>query len=291
MEIEQLKIVVAVARAGTVTGAAREINLTQPAVSRKIQQLEDQLGVDIFERGPGGMSPTAAGRVLLERARTMIDDMQDLERRAQRADERNYFDIRVGTLDSVATWIIPSVVHCVDSAFPDLTWRFRTEQVSVLSDQLRRGVLDVVIAPYSGTPPFDRTDSVGRFPHQFYGSAELFADLRQVTKREQLEQFPVVYLDADAGTSPPGSEGIHSSAVVGSYAAVKSLVLGGFGIGALHHFMLDDGEHEQLVRADVTFNRERRLYLVCGAHWRGDAEDSIASELLSGLERNYPQVE
>ncbi len=291
MEIEQLKIVVAVAGAGTVTGAAREINLTQPAVSRKIQQLEEQLGVDIFERGPGGMSPTAAGRVLLERARKLIDAMGDLERRARRADERNYFDIRVGTLEPVATWIIPSVVHAMGNAFPDLKWRIHTEERSVLVDRLRRGVLDVVIAPYSGKPPFDGVDSVGGFHHQFYGCSERFANLCQVTSREQLQQFPVVRLNTDAGPSPPGAEGIHSSAVVGSYAAVKSLVVGGFGVGALHDFMLDDTEREKLVRADVACDRDRRLYLIRGDHWHGAAEDSIASELMSVLERNYPQAE
>lgn len=61
------------------------------------------------------------------------------------------------------------------------------------------------------------------------------------------------------------------------------------GVGSLLHFMLDDDERQQLVRADVPHDPDCRLYVVRGDRWRGDAEEAIADELAETLVEAYPE--
>lgn len=288
MEIEQLKIFVAVVDAGTVTGASRQVNLTQPAVSRKIQQLERDLDVDLFERKARGVELTAAGRSLEARARTLLEDFEALERETRRAEQRSYFDLRIGTVDSVATYLFPSVVHPLREAFPDLELKFYTGRTAELFDRLRRNKLDVVIAAYSGPPPFENCDRIGYYDLQFYGREEDFPGLVDVETEEGLQDFPIVQLEPLPGQPTLIREETRSFAMAGSLATIKSLVLGGFGVGSLLHFMLEDHHRDQLVRASVAHDPDCHLYLVRGQDWRGEAEDRIADELTRALREAYP---
>src|ERR687889_2695037 len=65
-----------VARLGSFSGAARALSLTQPAVSQQVAALERQAGVRLLERGPGGLSLTPAGALLLEHADVVADRLQ-----------------------------------------------------------------------------------------------------------------------------------------------------------------------------------------------------------------------
>jgi molybdate transport repressor ModE-like protein len=68
MNIRHLRAVAAIVRSGSITGAARLVNLTQPAVTQGVAKLERHLGLPLFERTPGGMVATEAGRMLAARA-------------------------------------------------------------------------------------------------------------------------------------------------------------------------------------------------------------------------------
>jgi DNA-binding transcriptional LysR family regulator len=72
LNLRHLKAVVATASSGSVSAAARLVNLTQPALTQGIAKLERLIGAPLFDRGPGGMVPTEAGRVLLPRAEAAL---------------------------------------------------------------------------------------------------------------------------------------------------------------------------------------------------------------------------
>jgi DNA-binding transcriptional LysR family regulator len=85
MSLEQLESFVAVAESGAVVRAARRLHLTQPPLTRRIQSLEDELGVPLFLRAARGMALTAAGERLLPRARQILAAVAEV-RAAARAE-------------------------------------------------------------------------------------------------------------------------------------------------------------------------------------------------------------
>ncbi|BCB89776.1 LysR family transcriptional regulator [Phytohabitans suffuscus] len=82
MELRTLASFVAVATAASVSGAARQLHITQPALSRQIHQLERELAVDLFTRGGGRLALSAAGRQFLPLAREVLKRAADAERAA-----------------------------------------------------------------------------------------------------------------------------------------------------------------------------------------------------------------
>src|SRR5258708_24516475 len=75
VDVKQLKALVTVAETGSVTRAAELLRLVQPAVTRQIRALEDELGVPLFDRTRHGMRPTAAGISLADRARRALAEL------------------------------------------------------------------------------------------------------------------------------------------------------------------------------------------------------------------------
>ena len=80
IEIRLLRHAVTLARIGNYARAARVLHVSQPTMSRSIASLEHRLGVRLFDRGPGGVEPTAFGRVLLEHGARLLEDQAHLER-------------------------------------------------------------------------------------------------------------------------------------------------------------------------------------------------------------------
>lgn len=77
MSVEQLQTVVAIAEEGALVRAARRLHISQPPLTRRLAALEEELGVQLFERRPRGMQPTRAGRELIERARVILASLEE----------------------------------------------------------------------------------------------------------------------------------------------------------------------------------------------------------------------
>src|SRR5581483_12518098 len=79
LEVVHLEIVDAVARTGTVTRAAEELHVTQPAISHRLRELEQRLGTTLFTRAGRRMTLTAEGTRLLESARRVLSEIETVE--------------------------------------------------------------------------------------------------------------------------------------------------------------------------------------------------------------------
>jgi DNA-binding transcriptional LysR family regulator len=76
VSLAQIEYFVAVAESGHVGRAAEKLHVAQPAVSRQIRKLEDELGAELFDRTPRGMKLSSAGMLFLEHARTILERVE-----------------------------------------------------------------------------------------------------------------------------------------------------------------------------------------------------------------------
>ena len=98
MDIYRLRTFVAVARYGHLTRASQAVHLSQPTVSGQIKALEDELGVQLFERTPHGMLLTAWGKKVLSTANTVLTAIDTLVEQAQADSRKCSSKIRIGTI-------------------------------------------------------------------------------------------------------------------------------------------------------------------------------------------------
>jgi len=103
MEWDDLRIVLAVSREGTLSGAARRLGVTHSTVFRRLGAIEEQIGVRLFERFRDGYVPTPAGETTAETAARLEDEVLTLERRLSGQDLRPSGVVRITTTDTLGT--------------------------------------------------------------------------------------------------------------------------------------------------------------------------------------------
>ncbi|MES2531128.1 MAG: LysR family transcriptional regulator [Pseudomonadota bacterium] len=150
ISFRQMRAFSAVARAGSFTTAARQLNLTQSAVSMLVQQLEDSLGLQLFDRG-AAVTLTEAGQQLLPLARRILDDLNQVIEGA--SDLRT---LRRGMLRVVApqmlacTWI-SSVLGEFEAAHPEIGLRVLDATTDDVVGTVRRGEVELGVGPERST--------------------------------------------------------------------------------------------------------------------------------------------
>jgi LysR family cyn operon transcriptional activator len=109
MNTDQVRHFVAVARTGSVTAAAREQHISQPALSRSIQHLEEELGTALFDRRKNSLSLSRVGRELLPHAEEILAAERRMRQAALDASRRERV-LRVGTIAPAPLWYLTSLI-------------------------------------------------------------------------------------------------------------------------------------------------------------------------------------
>src|SRR5688572_21019126 len=147
--LRQIRVFTAVARSGSFTRAARELHLTQPAVSQQIKLLELEVGLPLFEHIGRTIHVTAAGQELLRYA-TQVTDLLRVAGEslaAMRGLKRGL--LKLGAV-STAKYFAPSLLSAFAPAYPDVTIRFSVGNREEIIQQLASNETDLVIM---GRPP------------------------------------------------------------------------------------------------------------------------------------------
>lgn len=152
MELRQLQYFVAVAELGGISAAARQVNITQPALSRQIKALEDELGVALIERGARSISLTVAGEIMADEARRIIAACDSLAYRVQVAGRQ--VTLRVGYAPSLAAPYLGPALESFQQLHPHARFTLSDLSSAEMRDKLIAGDLDVIIsAPSSLDDP------------------------------------------------------------------------------------------------------------------------------------------
>jgi LysR family transcriptional regulator, hydrogen peroxide-inducible genes activator len=144
MEIDQLKHFLKVAELSNFTRAAEVVGLSQPALSRSISRLEDELGRPLFERQSRSVALTDSGNLLLGRARQIVSLVDDAK--SEIYDDGQVGRIRVGAIPTIAPYFLPDQLRKFHQGFPKAEVIVQEDTTERLMKKLADGVVDVAIA-------------------------------------------------------------------------------------------------------------------------------------------------
>lgn len=138
LSMRQIEVFRAVMVAGTVTEAARLLNVSQPAISRLLRYTEDQLGVELFVRQGGRLSPTEEAWTFYTRTERLFGELDDVRRAASELHRFSARRLHVAAIPVLAYGVLPKVVVGFRSRYPDVSvsieTRFTYETAKLVAD-------------------------------------------------------------------------------------------------------------------------------------------------------------
>jgi DNA-binding transcriptional LysR family regulator len=147
MELRHLRYFVAAAEALNFTKAAALLRIAQPALSRRVQDLEDEIGVDLLKRSPRGIVLTAEGKVFLEKTRHLLKLADESVEQVRALARGEYGELHVGYAPVPTVEILPPALSAFQKAFPRVRVLLHDLSEQELMEGLRNGKLELALMP------------------------------------------------------------------------------------------------------------------------------------------------
>lgn len=120
LDWDDLRLVLAVAEIGTISGAAEALRISHPTLSRRLKRMEERLGTRLFERTPSLCRPTEAGLEIRDLAERMRGEIAALENRVAGRDRRAEGTVRLTAPDAVAEYLLPDMLAGICRDRPEI---------------------------------------------------------------------------------------------------------------------------------------------------------------------------
>ncbi|MFO0547884.1 MAG: LysR substrate-binding domain-containing protein [Polyangiaceae bacterium] len=146
MDLLLMRSLVVVADQRAVTSAARVLGVTQPALSRRLQQLEEEVGARLLERGKKGVTLTHAGRLVVDEARGLLARWEQLRERVQAEQRLSTGLVRLGGGATAVSFLVPKAIAAFEKEHPGVRFEVREEgsravEQDVLAERLELGIV------------------------------------------------------------------------------------------------------------------------------------------------------
>ena len=240
---DDLRVVLAVAENGTISGAAAVLRISHPTLSRRLRRIEARLGTRLFERTPSSCRPTEAGEEIRVLASRLRDDIAALEARITGRDRSPRGPVRVTAPDAVSEYLLPPMLAKICKEAPDVTIEL-TVSNQVLS--LAQRSADIALRVTDAPDPALRGRQVGAVAMAVYAQESL--------ARAHAADRPWIGYDAALACSKPGAWvaanvpdrciRLRANTLLGAAQAVRT----GIGFGILPCFM--EGSIPGIVRVE-----------------------------------------
>lgn len=145
MELKELRILASIAEVGTLSGAARKLNMTQPALSAVLKRLESELDVRLVTRHPRGVEFTEHGRFLLERTYNILHDVAETQSALRELAEQPGGEVAIGLPTTVAAGLGPLVLKRAKARHPRIRLHLVEAMSGALVELLQLGRIDMAV--------------------------------------------------------------------------------------------------------------------------------------------------
>jgi DNA-binding transcriptional LysR family regulator len=144
MDLRHLEQIVAICRAGSFSGAAKELGIAQPTLSKSISRLEAKLGIQLFERSNANARPTTYGQFVADHASTLLQNVTTLGHELQQMAKGEAGMLKIGVGPATRLHPLPKVMQKAAQAFPRLQFVTRYAGTNLMMRALRAGTFDLV---------------------------------------------------------------------------------------------------------------------------------------------------
>jgi len=144
MKLHQLAALVSASESGSLRQAAEKLRLSQPALSRSIRELENELGVKLLERTPLGVEPTAYGKAVILRGKIVDSELRQAKNDIAHLRAATRGDLHIGATPVAAFSLLPAVLARLKKSRPQLQVTVTDGMGSSLFQQLRQGDFDFI---------------------------------------------------------------------------------------------------------------------------------------------------
>ncbi|MFV9510206.1 LysR substrate-binding domain-containing protein [Tepidibacillus sp. LV47] len=291
MHISNLEVFLLAAELKSLSKAAKILHLTQPAVSNKIQMIEEQLNISLFERSPNGVTLTEAGQTFYQYAKDILHVYREMVENLHKLEHGNQ-KIIIGAESVIGSYFIPCKITHFREKFPSIDIKILTLDRPTLLEQLKNG--DIHIGCIDGTLPNDSsfhselisTDTI----YIAVPNHEKWSNIEELTI-EELYQLPIILPDEKMGLRQSIEETfqkqgidmnrLHVAAEISSVSAIKSLVESGFGVS----FLCDIAIRKEKLSGSMKLLKISSLPLQLNYHivYQPDKIDHVTKQLIHYL--------
>ncbi len=295
LTLQNLRYALAAAEYGSFRRAGEVLLLQQSTLSRCVRQLEDSIGMAVFERSSGGVRATQAGHQFLRSARSILEQVQALAATARSTGRGEAGRLAVGFYTSLAAGNLRATLVDVARRFPQLELEMFEFSRARLVTALRNGVIEIAIIP--GAPALPETKTMPLWSermlvaipegHALAGRDSLqWMDLKEEKSLlSRRDPGPELHDLIIAKTTSPGNRPKIVRHDV-TRASVKSLVGAGFGVTLLTE--ASDGASVAGVVYRELRDGVEPARIGYSAHWRADNENPALANFLKVLGERYP---
>lgn len=146
MNLKQAHYVRTIAEVGTITGAAKQLYITQPSLSQMLKQIENEIGMPLFDRSVSPFKLTYAGERYLKAAETMLAVEDKLNAELKSIKHENSGRLRLGMSVTRAVQVLPTVLPIFSKQYPNVTLELTECGSAALEELLQKGQIDLAMA-------------------------------------------------------------------------------------------------------------------------------------------------
>jgi DNA-binding transcriptional LysR family regulator len=296
LNLNHLRVFRSVSETNSITEAARQLHISQPAASKQLAELETHLGVTLLERRPRGVRLTAAGEVLSRHARRLFQEEEAAEAALEALLGLELGHLSLAASTTIGSYIVPAVFGELHAAHPKVKLQLEIGNAARVEELVLGGQLDLGLS--EGTPlseslhvevfTHDRMILIAAPDHPLATQAQ-----RGPLQAQVLETVPFIVRERGSGTrevveAALEHHGLHVAPVMslGSTEAIKNAVARGLGVALVSSLTIElelsSGRLRALDLADLSIRRALHLLTL-----EGKPPSPAAAEFLRLLRANF----
>lgn len=147
MKLNALRALIAAIDTGSLRSAAKKLDVSQPALTKMVKELEAELGAPLLERSTTGVIPTAQGKILYARATAATRELDEAAQQIGQMGGRMVGELSVGAVPLALLMVIPEAVRTFSAEYPSIMLQLREELYVEQLSQFHQKAVDIVVGP------------------------------------------------------------------------------------------------------------------------------------------------